>query len=57
VTTPVAAANQSQDIGSVGIPGSYSESGGVHAARSAGAGVQGSADSFRFAWRPLTGDG
>jgi hypothetical protein len=57
VTAPVATANQSQDIGSVGIPGSYSESGGMHTARSAGAGVQGSADSFRFTWRSLTGDG
>ena len=57
VTAPVATANQSQDIGSVGIPGSYSESGGVLTVCSAGADIQGSADSFRYSWQPLTGDG
>ena len=47
----------SQDIGAVSAAGSYGASGGVHTLRSGGLDIGGTADAFRYAWQPLTGDG
>jgi hypothetical protein len=43
------------DIGSVGVAGSTTYSGGVFVPTGAGVGVTGSADSFHFVRQPLTG--
>ncbi len=48
---------QSGDLGSVALAGSYSSGAGVHTLRTSGADIGGTADSFRYAWQPLTGDG
>jgi regulation of enolase protein 1 (concanavalin A-like superfamily) len=48
---------QSQDVGSVGRQGMAEESGGFFTVRGAGADVWGSADAFRYAYRPFSGDG
>jgi endonuclease/exonuclease/phosphatase family metal-dependent hydrolase/regulation of enolase protein 1 (concanavalin A-like superfamily) len=47
----------SQDIGSVGLAGTASESDGVFTIRGAGADIWGSADSFHFMSQPLSGNG
>jgi hypothetical protein len=47
---------QNQDVGSVGVAGSSSYSGGVFAVRGAGADIWGSADAFQFMYRTQTGD-
>jgi hypothetical protein len=47
---------QNQDVGSVGVAGSTSYSGGVFTVRGAGADIWGSADAFQFAYRTQTGD-
>lgn len=47
----------SSDIGSVGLAGSYSVSGGVHTLRGAGADIWTTSDGFRYAYESLTGDG
>lgn len=47
----------SQDIGSVGIPGSASGSGGAFTLSASGADIWNSADGFHFVFRPLEGDG
>lgn len=48
---------QAFDVGSVGVPGSTTESGGTFTVRGAGADIWGTADAFQFAARPLNGDG
>jgi len=47
----------SADIGSTGVLGDASFSGGTYTVEGAGAAVGGTADAFRFAWQQLTGDG
>ena len=46
-----------QDIGAVGTAGGASFSNGVFSVSGAGADIWGSADSFNFAFEPLSGDG
>ena len=46
-----------QDIGTVGLAGSFSDSGGTVTVTGAGADITGTADAFRFVWKDLTGDG
>ena len=48
---------RSQNIGSVGVAGSTSASGGVFTVSGAGADVWGTSDAFHFAYRSLDGDG
>jgi phosphatidylserine/phosphatidylglycerophosphate/cardiolipin synthase-like enzyme/uncharacterized Zn-binding protein involved in type VI secretion len=45
------------DIGSTGIAGSTYDAGGVVTVRGAGADIWGTADGFRFAYVPFSGDG
>jgi hypothetical protein len=47
---------QTVDIGSVGVAGSASISKGIYTVNGAGA-ISGTADSFRFVYQPLSGDG
>lgn len=47
---------QSSDLGSVGVAGSAGLSGGIYTVSGAGT-LSGTADSFRFVYQPLTGDG
>jgi regulation of enolase protein 1 (concanavalin A-like superfamily) len=47
----------SQDIGSVGLTGSATYSSGRFTVTGAGAAIWGTADSFRFAYQALNGDG
>ncbi|MBD2844051.1 DUF1349 domain-containing protein [Paenibacillus sp. IB182496] len=47
----------SQDIGSVGLAGSTSYSGGVFTLAGSGTDIVGSSDQFHFAYYALTGDG
>ena len=47
---------QTADIGTVGMTGSASESAGAYSVKGAGA-LNGTADSFRFVYQPLTADG
>jgi len=44
------------DVGSVGVPGSATESGGVFTVKGSGADIGGTADSFNFASQQLGGD-
>jgi glucose/arabinose dehydrogenase len=46
-----------QDVGVVGAGGSATQAAGVFTVNGAGADIQGSADAFHFAYRPLAGDG
>ena len=48
---------QSQDVGSTGLTGSATFSGGTFTVRGAGADIWGASDGFRFVYQPLTGDG
>jgi regulation of enolase protein 1 (concanavalin A-like superfamily) len=45
------------DVGSVGIAGSASYSSGTFTVSGAGADIWGNADSFRYTYQPLSGDG
>jgi regulation of enolase protein 1 (concanavalin A-like superfamily) len=56
-TTPPAGTLAGADIGSVGVTGSTSLSGGVYTMRGSGSDIYGSADSFQFASLSLAGDG
>ena len=47
---------QSQDIGSVGVAGSASASGGTFTVRASGADIWGAADALHYVWQPVTGD-
>jgi hypothetical protein len=47
---------QNQDVGTVGLAGSTSYSGGVFTVTGAGADIWGSADAFQFVYRTQTGD-
>ncbi|MFC4600792.1 fibronectin type III domain-containing protein [Cohnella hongkongensis] len=61
VTTDAAAALPSpwltQDVGSVGVAGSAAYAGGAFTVNGAGADIFGTADSFRYVYQPLSGDG
>ena len=46
-----------QDIGSVGLAGSATSSSGVFTVSGAGTNIWGTADGFRYVYRPLSGDG
>jgi len=46
-----------QDIGTVGVAGSNSLSGGVYTVSGAGADIWGASDAFRYVYQPLTGNG
>ncbi len=48
---------QNQDVGTVGLAGSTSYSGGVFTVTGAGADIWGSADAFQFAYHTMNGDG
>ena len=48
---------QSQDIGSVGLPGSASYGNNTFSLTASGGDIWNSADQFRFAYQQLTGDG
>jgi len=45
------------DVGSVGIPGNAAYANGIFTIRGSGADIWGTADSFRFVYKTLTGDG
>lgn len=47
----------SDDIGTTGLLGDASFSGGTYTLEGSGAAIGGTADGFRFAWQQLTGDG
>ena len=53
---PPAPAWTSQDIGAVGLAGTFAESNGVFTIEGAGADIWGTADAFRYSWKPLSGD-
>lgn len=46
----------SQDIGSVGLTGSYSYSGGTYTVKGSGSDIWDKTDQFRFAYVPIKGD-
>jgi regulation of enolase protein 1 (concanavalin A-like superfamily) len=48
---------QAQDIGSVGVAGTSTYSGGTFTVNGSGADIWGSADSFRYVYQALSGDG
>jgi regulation of enolase protein 1 (concanavalin A-like superfamily) len=47
---------QSQDIGSVGVAGGTTVSGSTYSVRGSGADIWDTADGFRFAWQPVSGN-
>jgi hypothetical protein len=55
-TAPPPPTFASQDIGTVGATGSWTQSGGLHTVKGAGADIYGTADAFRFAYQTITGD-
>jgi regulation of enolase protein 1 (concanavalin A-like superfamily) len=57
MVTDLPAGWRSRDVGSVGVAGMASESGGTFTVRGAGADIWGTADAFHYAYRSLTGDG
>jgi glucose/arabinose dehydrogenase len=55
--TPVAAVTwSSQDVGTVGAAGSWSQSNGTFTVKGAGADIYGTADGFRFVYRNISGN-
>jgi hypothetical protein len=48
---------QTQDVGGVGVAGSATYSGGVFTVKGSGADIWSSADSFRYVYQILAGDG
>jgi sugar lactone lactonase YvrE/regulation of enolase protein 1 (concanavalin A-like superfamily) len=48
---------QKRDVGSVGIPGSASYANGIYTLTGSGANIWGTADSFYFVYKTMTGDG
>jgi parallel beta-helix repeat protein len=56
VTGALVGAWTSQDIGTVGVNGSWTEASGTHTLRGGGADIYGTADAFRFAYQDFTGD-
>jgi hypothetical protein len=54
--TIVPFSNSGDDIGTVGVAGSDSYSGGTYTVAGAGAGLTGTADAFHFVAQPITGD-
>ncbi|MGV8847907.1 MAG: Ig-like domain-containing protein [Propionibacteriaceae bacterium] len=61
VTVTVTAAGDSQltgvDIGSVGVPGSTTTTGGVVTVQGSGTDIWGTSDALQFAYREMSGDG
>ena len=57
ITTTLPVPWVSRDIGTVGVAGSSSHSAGTFTVRGAGADIWGVADAFRYAYRPLDGNG
>lgn len=61
VTVTVTAAGDTQltgvDIGSVGVPGSTTTTGGVVTVQGSGTDIWGTSDAFQFAYREMSGDG
>ena len=57
VTGTMPAGWTTADIGSTGLAGSASEDGGTFTVMGAGSDINGSADSFHYAWQTLAGDG
>jgi regulation of enolase protein 1 (concanavalin A-like superfamily) len=57
VSSPLPSGWTSADIGSVGVAGSTSESGGTYTVSGSGADIFGTADAFQFASQTLVGDG
>ncbi len=55
--TPILGAISSQDIGNTGAVGSTTSSGGTYTIKGAGSDIEYDADSFRFLYRSLDGDG
>ena len=47
----------SQDIGSTGVAGSATHSGGSYTLNGSGADIWGTSDAFHYAWQALSGDG
>jgi sialate O-acetylesterase len=47
---------QSQDIGTVGIPGSATVNSGTYTIQASGGDISGPSDDFRFTYVPITGD-
>jgi len=48
---------QNQDIGSVGMTGSSSYASGIYTVTGSGSDIWGTADSFQYAYQPLSGNG
>jgi regulation of enolase protein 1 (concanavalin A-like superfamily) len=46
-----------QDIGSTGVAGSATHSGGAYTVNGSGADIWGTADAFHYVWQPLSGNG
>jgi PKD repeat protein len=57
VQAPLPAPWQARDIGSVGLAGSTTYASGRFTVTAAGADIWGTADSFRYVYQPLNGDG
>lgn len=55
--TPVARSWQASDIGSVGVAGDWSNADGTFTVIGSGVDIWDAADSFRFVYQPLVGDG
>jgi len=56
-TTGLPAPWQNRDIGSVGLAGSSSYSSGIYTVTGSGSDIWGTADSFQYAYQPLSGNG
>ncbi len=56
-TQPLPSSWLDADVGSVGLVGSATYSGGTFTVKGSGAGVLGTADQMHFAYQPLSGDG
>ncbi|GEM_PF-1692250 len=53
----IASAWTNQDIGAVGLAGSFAASGGSYTVKGSGADIWGTADAFQFGYQTLSGDG
>jgi hypothetical protein len=56
-TSAIPAPWSTADVGSVGVIGSASYDAGTFTVNGSGADIWGSADGFRFVYRPMSGDG
>jgi PKD repeat protein len=57
VLSPLPAPWATKDVGAVGEPGSANYTNDFFTLSGAGAGISGTADSFRYVYKPMTGDG